>query len=131
MTAASLTTRGRAAAEALMADACTVRRLASAAVNSETGQITPTYTTVYTGKCKIGQQTPEANPQTAGEASVYVNQLVLHLPMSVTGVQPDDQVTVDSSALDPDLVGRVFHLRGPAHKSYATARRFPMVEVAG
>lgn len=129
MSAASITLRGRTAAEALMVDACTVKRLASTSTDPETGVITPTYTTVYTGKCKVQQSAPATAPTTVGEAEIFVGQLALHLPVSATGPAPDDLVTVTASALDPDLVGKTFHLRGPAHKSYPTAHRFPMVEV--
>jgi hypothetical protein len=131
MSAATATLRGRARAEADMQDACTVQRVASSTSDPETGVITPTYSTIYAGKCKVQQSRPAAAPTDVGEAEIFVGQLTLHLPMSVTGPGPDDLVTVTASALDPDLVGKVFHLRAPAHKSYLTARRFPMVEVSG
>jgi hypothetical protein len=110
MSATSVTLRGRAAAERLMLDTCTIQRTASLTTDPDTGVVTPTYTTVYTGKCKVQQQSPASAPTVVGEASVFVGQLELNLPMSVTGVQPDDL---------------------PAHKSYLTARRYPVVEVAG
>jgi hypothetical protein len=131
MSATSVTLRGRAAAERLMLDTCTIQRTASLTTDPDTGVVTPTYTTVYTGKCKVQQQSPASAPTVVGEASVFVGQLELHLPMSVTGVQPDDLATITACPLDADLVGRTFRLRGPAHKSYLTARRYPVVEVAG
>ncbi|GAA0738792.1 hypothetical protein Drose_04170 [Dactylosporangium roseum] len=123
--------RGRAAAESLMQDTCTVQHQTGETTDPETGVVTYTHVVVYSGKCKIQQAAPATNPTNVGEAAVFVGQLVLHLPMSVTGVQPDDLVTITASVLDPDLAGRTFRLRGPVHKSYLTARRFPMVEVAG
>lgn len=133
MSATSVTLRGRAAAEALMQDACTITRLTGSSTDPETGVVTPTYTTIYSGRCKIQQRAPAAAPTDVGEAAVFVGQLELHLPVSdaTALVAPDDLVTLTACALDGSLVGRAFRLRGPAHKSYATARRFPMVEVAG
>jgi hypothetical protein len=133
MSASSITMRGRAAALALMQDACTVQRLTGSVADPETGNLTPTYTAVYSGPCKLQQAAPPANPTEVGEAAVFIGQLVLHLPVTdaTALVRPDDLVTVTACALDASLVGKTFKLRGPAHKSYATARRFPLVEVSG
>jgi hypothetical protein len=131
MSAATVLARGRAKAESLMVDACTVQHATALVTDQETGVVTPTYTTVYTGKCKVQMPSAETAPRTTdvGEASVLVGHLVLHLPMSVTTVSPNDLVTVTSSGLDAGLVGRTFRLRGPSHKTYLTARRFPIIEV--
>lgn len=132
MSASTLIARGRSRALNLMQDACTVRHRSGSSVDPETGVITPTLVVVYSGPCKI-QQTPVANPSEVGEAAVFVGQLTLHLPVTdaSAAVQPDDPATIDACVLDASLVGKTFNLRGPAHKSYATARRFPMVEVSG
>lgn len=131
MSAATVLARGRAKAESLMVDACTVKHPTALVTDQETGAVTPTYTTVYTGKCKVQVPSTETTPHTTdvGEASVLVGHLELHLPMSVTTVSPNDLVTVTTSTQDPDLVGRTFRLRGPSHKTYLTARRIPMIEV--
>jgi hypothetical protein len=131
MSAATVLARGRAAAQALMVDACTIQRVTSSPADPDTGQITYTYSTVYTGQCKVQQAAPASGPAEVGEAEIFESILTLHLPATVTGLQPDDKVTVTASAHDPDLVGRVFHLRGLAHKSFATAHRYPLIEVTG
>lgn len=131
MSAASVLARARTAAARLMVDACTVRRVTSSATDQDTGVVTPTYTTVYTGACKVQQPAPASGPSVVGEAEVFVGQLQLHIPVTATGPAPDDLVTITACVHDADLVGRAFHLRGPAHKSFASARRFPMVEVSG
>jgi len=133
MSASTLIARGRTAALALMQDACTVGHRSDSSVDPETGVITPTLATVYTGPCKVQQATPVANPSEVGEAAAFIGQLTLHLPVTDTtaAVQPDDLVTITTCLLDASLVGKTFRLRGPAHKSYATARRFPMVETSG
>lgn len=133
MSAASVTLRGRAKALELMQDACTVQHVTSLSTDQETGVVTPTYSTVYTGKCKIQQPSPATAPTDVGEAAVFVGQLQLQLPVTTAtaAVSPDDLVTITGCVLDTSLVGQTFRLRGPAHKSYLTARRFPMIEVDG
>lgn len=133
MSATSVLLRGRAAAEALMLDACTVTRLSGSAADPETGALTPTYSTIYSGKCKVQQSAPASGPTVVGEAEVFIGQLQLHLPVTTAtaAVAPGDLVTMTTCVLDPSLVGKTSKLRGPAHKSFATARRFPMVEVSG
>jgi len=131
MSAYTTALRGRQRAEQDMPDTVTVQHQTGTTTDGETGAVTPTYTTVYTGKAKIKQASPASSPTVVGEASVFVGQLELHVPVAVTGVQPDDLVTVVSSVLDLDLAGRTFQLRGPSHQTYLTARRFPMVEVSG
>lgn len=133
MSATSATMRGRARAESLMLDACTITRTTGSSADPEIGTITPTTGTIYTGKCKVQQSAPATGPTVVGEAEVFVGQLQLHLPVSTAtaAVAPDDLVTISACVLDTSLVGKTFKLRGPAHKSYATARRFPIVEVAG
>lgn len=125
------TVLARAQAEALrgMVDTCMVQRLATSSTDRETGQITSTYTTIYSGQCRIRQRVPRAQPKTVGEAQVFEARLELHIPVTVTGVASDDVVTVTASLHDQDLLGRVWHIREIAHASYLSARRFSMIEV--
>ncbi len=124
-----LLTRGRAAAEALMVDSCTIEALTGESTDDDTGVITETYSTVYSGKCKVQQQAGSASPSDVGEAGLLIGQLELHIPASATGVGSEGLVTIVSSVHDPDLPGRRFRLRGLAHKSFLTARRFALIEV--
>lgn len=128
MSAASVLARGRVAAEALMVDTCTIRRVASEATDPETGQPSRTYTTIYTGKCRFQQSDVQARPETAGEAYVLMLRRELQLPMSVTGLKVSDEITCDAS-IDADLVNRVFLARDLAGKTHATARRVQIEEV--
>lgn len=127
MSAASVLARGRAAAEALMVDTCTICRITDESTGSG-GVVTPNFTTLYTGKCRVQQVRAKANEVDAGEAYLLMLQLEVQLPMSVTGLQAEDQVTVTASVHDADLVGRVFFIRDLAHKTHATARRVQVQE---
>jgi hypothetical protein len=120
---------GRRAAEAGMVDTCTIRRISGETTDEDTGQVTATHEMLYTGPCRVQQQGQQSRPEQPGEAYVLMLRLELQLPMSVTGLAVDDQVTIDASAHDADLVGRVFRVRDLAHKSHATARRMGCEEV--
>jgi hypothetical protein len=129
MSATTATLRGRLAAEANMVDACTIQRVTGTTTNDTTGVVTPTYTTIYSGRCRVQQVVPIAKPAHVGEAAVWLQRLVLQVPMSVTGIASDDLVTITASLLDPDLVGRTFHVRELGHKTHMTARRVQLEEV--
>lgn len=120
--------RGRAAAEALMQDQCTIRRRTGEATDPVSGEITPTYEPIYSGRCRVQQPTGTAQEQDAGEASVLLLRFELQLPMSVVGVQADDEVLLTASVHDPDLAGREFLVRGLSHKTHAVMRRFQVEE---
>lgn len=124
----ALLAQGRAAAEALMTDACTVRRR-SGETTDDDGVITPTYgPDLYAGKCKIQQTNAQAAQADVGEDYQLLLRLEVHLPMSLVGLEVGDEVTVTESAYDPDLPGRVFLIRDLAHKTHATARRVGVTE---
>lgn len=128
MSATTALARGQAAALALMVDTISVTRLnpATTTTDPDTGVVTKGYTTVYTGVGKI-QRTPQSSrvtPTSVGQAERFMSRLELHLPLAATGVLADDIVTVTASVHDPDLVGKVFHVREIAAKSWQTARRF-------
>jgi len=129
MSATSITLRGRRSAEALMLDTCTITRTTGSTTEPDSGVVTPTTTQVYAGKCKVQQSAGEGSPKELGEASVQMTQLQLHVPMSATGVAVDDVATITAAALDPDLVGKRFTVRGPLRASLKTARRLSVQEV--
>lgn len=129
MTAEIATLQGRIAAETLMVDACTIRRATGTASSDVTGAVTPTYTTLYAGKCRVQQTVPVSKPAEVGQAAIWLQRLQLQLPMAVTGIQSDDLVTVTASALDAELASRTFRVRELGHKTHMTARRLQIEEV--
>jgi hypothetical protein len=125
--------RGRAAAESLMQDTCTIRRTTGETTDTTTGVVTPTTSVVYTGPCKIQQSTLGAAsaPADPGEASVRLVAYTLHLPVATSaGIRDGDVATITTATYDSDLLGRTFAIIGTAHKSVATARRLQIQEVA-
>lgn len=120
--------RGRVAAENLMTDSAVIRRVTGSTTDPSSGVITPTYSTIYTGKARVQQPKAQGAQANVGEASLILLRLEVQLPMSVVGLQEGDQVTITASANDPDLVNRVFTIRDLGHKSHATARRVQVTE---
>jgi hypothetical protein len=53
----------------------------------------------------------------------------VQLPMSATGLREGDRITITASALDPDLVGKVYVIRDVEAKTHLTARRVTVLEV--
>lgn len=120
--------RGRAAAESLMVDTCTIRRRSAPVTSTVDASVSFTFTTIYSGKCRFQQQGADARTEDAGEAYLRLLRLEVQLPMSATGFQALDEVTCDTSVHDPDLPGRVFLVRDLAHKTHATSRRIRVEE---
>lgn len=121
-------TRGRAAAETRMTDACTARRGSGTVYDDTTGTTTPTWTDLYAGACRLKQPSAQAGAATVGEAQVLLQQPELHLPVSAAMLRPGDEVTITGSATDPALPGRVFHIRAVPADSQVTARRYGVTE---
>lgn len=135
MSATSVTLAGRRAAERLMVDACAIVRRSGPITNPDTGQIIgyADTATIYSGKCRISvpPHSTQGQPTPLGGASVVVLTPTLQVPSSVTGVRPDDLVAITAAALEAELAGRTYRVRGIGHKTHATKREFELVEVTG
>lgn len=132
MSRASVLAAGRRKAAESFIDACTIRRETGSTTNQTTGVRTPTYTTLYTGKCRVQQSLAQAAQHDAGEDFLLLLRLEVQLPTAgTTGIAVNDQVTITAAVNDADLVGRVFLVRDLFHKSEATARRVGVIERTG
>lgn len=137
MTAASVTARGRAAAEALMVDACVIRRQVGTTTDPDTGAVTPSYEDVYSGKCRVQSRNLSARSPNSGQQRVDLYAVELQLPITVTGVAVNDVAEITVS-LDPELptpradgTPRLFRVNNLFHKTHATSRRLSVEEVTG
>src|SRR5438105_9043008 len=98
--AAQAVARGRAAAQALMVDTCTITRNGAPDTNPDTATVTyPNAQTIYTGKCRLKLPVAIGRPDMVGGAQEFTQHPILSLPATTTGVQIDDQVTITASAL--------------------------------
>lgn len=113
-----------------MVDAGTLKRQTGESTNPTTGVVTPTYAApYYTGALRVQLAETLAQVPESGGRTRTLQRLECQVPMSVTGVQVDDVLTVTASALDADLVGRTFRVRSLFHKTHATSRRLEVEEV--
>lgn len=122
---------GRAFAEDGMVDACIIRRRTGQKTSDDiTGVVTRAYVSPdpYSGKCRVQQTKATGADSTVAEDTVVELTLEVQLPMTATGLQVGDEVHMTASLTDPDLPGRVFLIRGLAHKTDATARRVQCTE---
>jgi hypothetical protein len=121
---------GRALAESQMQDTSTIKRASDeTTIDPSTGLPTTTWTTIYSGKCKIQSDSVQAVNPTSGDHSYTVDRLSVHVPVSATGVQVGDQVEITDSALDAANMGRKFRVASMFRKTFATAQRLPVEEV--
>ena len=122
---------GRKIAEAGMTDACTIRRPdGTGTTDPVTGVPSQSYTTIYTGACRIQQAQAQAQREDVGDDHQLFLRLELQLPVAGTeGLDVGDLATITAAVNDADLVGRVFRIHDLAHKSEATARRVQVIEV--
>lgn len=133
MTANSVTLQGRAAAEAIMVDACTITRVVPGTTfNETTGAYTGGSTsTVYTGACRVKPRDNADRVVQYGQEAVSFWPYIVSVPMSVTTVDLEDVVTITASSLDATLVGLELRVREVLSGSHLTARRLSCEENAG
>lgn len=132
MTATETVLAGRAVAEQLMVDTCTIVRPAPAVFNEATLKLVPAAPfQVYAGPCQVqhGSGGPVTAEEQAGDREALEQTRVVKLPVAAVNVGLGDVVTVTACLLDPSLVGRTYVVRAVASKSYLTARRLSCKEV--
>lgn len=115
-----------------MVDSCVIKR-PGAPLTDAVGDVTYPTTVLYAGKCRVSvpPHSTQGQPTPLGGAEVVVLTPTLQVPIAVVGVQPNDLVTITATALDPDLAGRTYRVRGTGHKTHATKRELELVEVTG
>ena len=119
----------RAQAESLMVDACVIDRQSGETLNVTTGQMTPTYAPVYSGRCRVQAPGTQGGNPNAGEHQFTVLGHVVQLPIDATVYAVGDRVRITAASLDPALVGRVFTVTSLMHKSHPTSRRLVCDEI--
>lgn len=128
MQAEEIVYAGRAVAERLMTDTCTVQRQTGSSMSEVTLIVTPTYSTIYTGKCRVRTASSEVMVD-VGDRAASLHNYTVSIPVSATILAPDDLVTITASGLDPAQPGLTLRILGALHGSQMTARRFLCQEV--
>lgn len=128
MSRESVTMRGRQVAEQGMVDACVIRRQTGEATDPDTGEVTPTYADVYTGKCRVQTRGLATYSPNVGQQRTDIFTAELQVPIDVTDVKVNDVVEITAS-LDPFLVGHTLRINNLAYGTHKTARRLPVQEI--
>jgi hypothetical protein len=131
MSRQTILARGRARLAEALIDTCLVERVTGETTNLTTGAVTKTYTTVYSGACRVQAATANwAGPADVGQAAIRLAAAELQLPVvGSEGILIDDRVSITACVHDTDMVGRVYSVTGLSHKSEATTRKLPLQEI--
>lgn len=105
-----------------MVDSCTITRTTGRGVfNETTGSYdTPTVTQVYSGACRF-RTAKDGDQIDFGQQQITEIDMVVELPYTATGIEPDDVVTADTS-VDPELTGVSMRVLAVAASSHPTHR---------
>lgn len=124
----TLLRRGRRDAERLMLDSCVIDRPGEPTTDPD-GVVTPSYTPVYEGKCKVQLTASQAaSPESAG-AVFNAQRSRLDLPVGVGPIMPGDRVRIVTAMSNPALVGNTYRVTELFEKSWQTAQRIPIEEL--
>ena len=117
-----------------MVATCTITRPDAAPEptwDEESGTYTePDAPVIYTGPCKLQNNSRAVAEVQAGERRAAVDSLELHLPIGGSeDVRRNDVAVIDANPVDPALVGRAFVVQAESMGSLRTARRLPVEAV--
>lgn len=125
---------GRAMAESLMVDSCTITALTEPEWDEEADDYADPAAgaTLYTGPCRV-QVTDSLTVQTetVGEQLVATQRVVVSIPVDSDPTPIGSVVTITAVAdiSDPSLVDQTYRVTGTHAKTHATARRLPCEQV--
>jgi hypothetical protein len=120
---------GRAEAEALMLDTCTITRPGEPVTDPDTGDVTNSAETVYAGKCKVQSKDSATAKPEVGEHTFTVVSRQVHIPANAADVRDGDVVTITTSRLNAFTVGKQYRVSGFTPDTFDTAFRLPVKEV--
>lgn len=115
---------GRRMAETRMSDVCLVTRVTGSSWDESLGEEVDTFTTVYSGACRVRHASPNGKDVDAAGQLLTQSFLELHVPVGAPAFAPDDVVVITASATRSDQVGRRFHVVSPFDGSQTTALRY-------
>lgn len=110
-------------ADALV-DTCTINRREGGALNPSTGVLTDGPDTAkFSGACLVRPASSVARIPVFGDEQVNVLRYHVFVPYTVTDVEPDDRVVLDSVTYDSALEGQTLRVVAIEGDSYNTKRR--------
>jgi hypothetical protein len=113
----------RVAANSLMLDECLITRPGIPVTDPDSGDVTNTPVTVYTGKCKVQSKDSATSSPEAGEHTFTVVSRQVHIPANAADVQDGDVVTITASRLTVSRSPTKHQRRGPHGLAKPNSRR--------
>ena len=116
-----------------MVDSLTVERQTGTALDPDSLEEVPTYSTIYAGPGRIQRGGGLAADDTvSGGIEFSISDPVAQLPITATGILPGDRVTVAAigDVTDPDLLGLVATVKANLTKTHPTKRTLVCEEVS-
>lgn len=111
----------RPMAEQFMSDRCTINRPSTIEFDKEELEESDTAgDLVYSGKCQVRPLSPDTLVE-VGEGPLTLNDLIVRVPVIVTGVGLHDVVTITASD-DPHMVDRELYVVGVTGGTGAATR---------
>lgn len=124
MSVSDIVAAGRALAEALMLDSCTIRRRIGTTIDPNTGREVAAYgPPIYTGPCRVRMMGASGADVHAPQEPATQDQLVVAVPAASTPAQADDILTITAST-DAALQGRQLRVESFFGQTYSTQRRY-------
>nr|WP_269437406.1 DUF6093 family protein [Arthrobacter sp. zg-Y20] len=115
--------------EELMLDTCIIDRPGKPVTDPQTGVVSPSYTAVYSGACKVQQTLAESVARTSAGAVFTIVDTRLDIPVNAGPVQTGDRARIVEARLNPALTNSVYRIVGPHKKSAQTAQRLRVEEL--
>lgn len=95
----------------------------------ETGHPVRTLITLrYTGKAEVVSRSLDVSAREAASQEVATQTLQVRLPVSAARLPEGDEIVVDASTADADLVNRVYRVTGSPQGGKVTTHRYPVEE---
>ncbi len=113
-----------------MVDTCRIERPGEVVTDPETGAVSRPHERVYEGKCKIQQTMAQSRSAEAGGAVFTVLDTRLDIPIGAGPIAPNDRVEMLTGVYNPALIGNVYRITEPFEKSFPTAQRLRVEELA-
>ncbi|WP_255368655.1 DUF6093 family protein [Agromyces sp. CF514] len=114
---------GQALAESLMVDTVLIRRKGPKVLNPSTGELEFTWSTIYSGKCRLVLRSGVVRDVDAQSQLLAVQGPRLDVPVAGTsGVRADDEFTITAG----ETAGVTGRVAGRFDQSLKSARRLPV-----
>jgi hypothetical protein len=119
----------REAALRLMLDRILIERVNGSTFDQETGREVPDDPQIiYSGPARVVYAAVEALSEEVADAALTRIRATISVPIGAAGSQVHDRITVTESAVDPELVGRIFTVTGVPGGA-TSCRRLSAIEV--